>query len=112
MEVILVMTVVIAICSIGLVIVLCVRLNEELNDKAETEIQLMKLRAGYEALTRAYLKQSKTDYNNSIKHINNVPKDTLEAVKYAMNKAHPDNAGDAEKFMRYKKCYDELRGEK
>lgn len=30
------------------------------------------------------------------------------AVKYAMKKSHPDNGGNAEDFVRFKKCYEEL----
>lgn len=37
-----------------------------------------------------------------------VPKGTVEAVKYAMKYAHPDNGGNAEDFIRFKKCYEEL----
>lgn len=37
-----------------------------------------------------------------------IPPDTIEAVKYAMKHAHPDNGGNAEDFIRFKKCYDEL----
>lgn len=34
--------------------------------------------------------------------------DTIQAVKYAMKHAHPDNGGNAEDFMKFKKCYEEL----
>lgn len=37
-----------------------------------------------------------------------IPKGTIEAVRYAMIHNHPDNSGSAEKFILYKKCYDEL----
>lgn len=33
---------------------------------------------------------------------------TIEAVHYAMIHNHPDNGGNAEKFVLYKKCYDKL----
>lgn len=38
----------------------------------------------------------------------NVSKDEIEAVKYAMKHAHPDNGGNAEDFIRFQKCYEEL----
>ncbi len=38
----------------------------------------------------------------------NIPKNTIDAVKYAMKHAHPDNGGSAEDFMRFKRCYEEL----
>ena len=37
-----------------------------------------------------------------------IPPDTIEAVKYAMKHAHPDNGGNAEDFIKFKKCYEEL----
>lgn len=37
-----------------------------------------------------------------------IPKDTIEAVRYAMKHAHPDNGGNAEDFIRFQKCYKEL----
>lgn len=39
-----------------------------------------------------------------------IPKDTISAVRYAMKHAHPDNGGNTEDFMRFKKCYEELTG--
>lgn len=37
-----------------------------------------------------------------------VPPNTIQAVKYAMKHAHPDNGGNAEDFMKFQKCYEEL----
>lgn len=37
-----------------------------------------------------------------------IPQDTIDAVRYAMKKSHPDNGGNAEDFVRFKKCYEEL----
>ena len=37
-----------------------------------------------------------------------IPKDTVEAVRYAMKHAHPDNGGNSEDFIRFQKCYEEL----
>ncbi len=34
--------------------------------------------------------------------------EVLEAIKYAMKHAHPDNGGNAEDFIKFKKCYEEL----
>ena len=39
-----------------------------------------------------------------------IPQGIIEAVKYAMKKAHPDNGGDEEKFKRFQKVYEELKG--
>lgn len=41
-----------------------------------------------------------------------INKDTIDAVFYAMKKAHPDNGGNEEDFIRFKKCYEELIKEK
>lgn len=38
----------------------------------------------------------------------NLPTNTIQAVKYAMKHAHPDNGGNAEDFMKFQKCYEEL----
>lgn len=37
-----------------------------------------------------------------------ISKDTVDAVRYAMKHAHPDNGGNAEDFIRFQKCYEEL----
>ena len=37
-----------------------------------------------------------------------ISKDTIDAVRYAMKHAHPDNGGSAEDFIRFQKCYEEL----
>lgn len=39
-----------------------------------------------------------------------IPKGTIEAVRYAMIHNHPDNGGSTEKFILYKNCYDKLIG--
>ena len=38
----------------------------------------------------------------------NISPDTIQAVKYAMKRAHPDNGGNADDFIRFQKCYEEL----
>lgn len=38
----------------------------------------------------------------------NIPTETIQVVKYAMKHAHPDNGGNAEDFIRFQKCYEEL----
>lgn len=37
-----------------------------------------------------------------------ISKDTVDAVRYAMKHAHPDNGGNAEDFIKFQKCYEEL----
>ena len=43
-----------------------------------------------------------------ISNNSNISPDTIRAVKYAMKHAHPDNGGNAEDFIRFQKCYEEL----
>lgn len=37
-----------------------------------------------------------------------VSQDEIDAVRYAMKHSHPDNGGNAEDFIRFQKCYEEL----
>lgn len=37
-----------------------------------------------------------------------ISKDTVDAVRYAMKHSHPDNGGNADDFIRFQKCYEEL----
>lgn len=39
-----------------------------------------------------------------------MPEGTIEAVKYAMIHNHPDNGGSEEKFILYRRCYENLTG--
>ena len=39
----------------------------------------------------------------------NIPDGTLEAVKYAVKKAHPDSGGNEKDFIKFKECYNELK---
>lgn len=41
-----------------------------------------------------------------------VPEGTIDAVKYAMIHNHPDNGGSVEKFILYRRCYENLTGGK
>ena len=47
-------------------------------------------------------------YGNGYQRVMQIPKDTVDAVRYAMKHAHPDNGGNAEDFIRFQKCYEEL----
>lgn len=37
-----------------------------------------------------------------------VSQDEIDAVRYAMKHSHPDNGGNVEDFIKFKKCYEEL----
>lgn len=43
-----------------------------------------------------------------IKNGSKISTDTIQAVKYAMKHSHPDNGGNADDFIRFQKCYEEL----
>lgn len=39
-----------------------------------------------------------------------MPPDTIKAVKYAMTRAHPDNGGKEEDFIKFQEVYEKLTG--
>lgn len=39
-----------------------------------------------------------------------IPQGTMEAVKYAMTRAHPDNGGKEEDFIKFREVYEKLTG--
>lgn len=47
---------------------------------------------------------------DAIRRGNSIPSDTIQAVKYAVKHAHPDNGGNEEDFIRFRKCYEKLVG--
>lgn len=66
----------------------------------------------YEALEERYedLKQKYAKLLISKKSSNNLySDDILSAVKYAMQKSHPDNGGKTEDFIKFKKLYDSMK---
>lgn len=78
--------------------------NENLRSRnAELLRENMQLKSIIGAYRSAYGNSSANTYSAS-----KVPQGTIEAVKYAMKKAHPDNGGNAEDFIKYKKVYEEL----
>lgn len=48
-------------------------------------------------------------YGNGYQRVPQISKDTVDAVRYAMKHAHPDNGGDVDDFIRFQKCYEELK---
>lgn len=39
-----------------------------------------------------------------------IPQGTIEAVKYAMKKSHPDSGGNHEDFIKFRRVYEQLTG--
>lgn len=50
----------------------------------------------------------KTQPEAATQHINPADQEIIEAVKYAMKMSHPDNNGNAEDFMKFRKLYKEI----
>lgn len=50
----------------------------------------------------------KTQPEAATHHINPADQEIIEAVKYAMKMSHPDNNGNAEDFMKFRKLYKEI----
>ena len=59
---------------------------------------------------RADMLESRNNHQfNSKEHLE-IPERMIEAVKYAMNKSHPDNGEKQEDFIKFRKLYEELKG--
>lgn len=71
------------------------------NEKRNLSMQNLRLRQQIERYER-------TEMFNGFYKKPSIPQGTIEAVKYAMKKAHPDNGGNTEDFMRFQKVYEEL----
>lgn len=54
----------------------------------------------------------KTQPEAATQHINPADQEIIEAVKYAMKMSHPDNNGNAEDFMKFRKLYKEITEQK
>lgn len=97
---------------VGLLLVIVLRQREKIEElKAENELMEHSNRLS-ESLSRSQilLLQGQIDRLLKMKAVRNpnIPQNIIEAVKYAMKKAHPDNGGNAEDFMKFKKCYEQL----
>lgn len=94
--------------------------NEELRkDKRETNEEMRKI-----IEEMGILRREKYDLSSEIMHLKIalsqkeaeerfcekplITHYVIQAVKYAMKHAHPDNGGNAEDFIRFQKCYEEL----
>lgn len=76
-------------------------------DVEALNVKVKSLETTVEIYKAAYMELNKTSQKR--KQIE-IPKGTIEAVRYAMIHNHPDNGGNAEKFILYKNCYDKLTG--
>ena len=97
-------------CIISVALVVTLNINKNLRkrifDLERENINLAKANADYQ--WKYYSEVSRNiKKNNSPKLI---PKGTIEAVKEAMKRAHPDNGGSAEDFQMYRRAYNILIG--
>lgn len=84
-------------------------------NRNEIDIQCLKNLNSSLLMENMQLKQMVSAYKNAFGNgfqnaytSPKIPPATIEAVKYAMKKAHPDNGGSTEDFMKFKECYEEL----
>ena len=60
--------------------------------------------------------QRELDFSRSEQKIHiinspNVHPDTLDAIRYAVIKSHPDNGGNKEDFIRFNECYKAMKNQ-
>lgn len=90
------------IIAVFLVLTLCVsKINSQDKKIRKINEELKSSRIALEFYKDAY-RQSMT----------RLPEGTIDAVKCAMINNHPDNGGDIDKFILYRRCYENLTGRK
>lgn len=88
-------------------------MREKLSECDSSQVDALEKKNAALLLENMQLKSAIDLYRKLYGRTNNTPqfsKDTVDAVRYAMKHAHPDNGGSAEDFVRFKKCYEELVG--
>lgn len=64
-----------------------------------------------ESLISAYRNTTGNTHRNefhSVYSAPSIPQGTIEAVKYAMKKSHPDSGGNSEDFIKFRRVYEQL----
>lgn len=79
-------------------------------DKEIAEKRIINLQNNMEIQRTIYQAEIDRISRRSVPRPVEIPKGTIEAVRYAMIHNHPDNGGSSEKFILYKNCYDKLTG--
>lgn len=88
-------------------------IRAKLNECGSSEVDALEKKNAALLMENMQLKSAIDLYRKLYGRTSNAPqisKDTVDAVRYAMKHAHPDNGGSAEDFVRFKKCYEELTG--
>lgn len=105
----LVQTVVLSVVLVATLIILFACISGNINLKMEVDelkIQNEIQRLNYSSVYREYVKLlMKPDTSKP------VAPDIKEAVHYAMIKAHPDNGGKQEDFVKFRNLYERVRNE-
>lgn len=91
------------------------KMYRSISDCENTELEKLKSQNAELFMENMQLKSLIGAYRNTFGNgfhstysTQSISKDTIDAVRYAMKHAHPDNGGSAEDFIRFQKCYEEL----
>ncbi|MCI8378689.1 MAG: hypothetical protein HFH72_09250 [Lachnospiraceae bacterium] len=88
------------------------KMYRNISDCESGEIERLKSRNAELLMENMQIKSLIGAYRNACgngyQRVPQIPKDTVDAVRYAMKHTHPDNGGNAEDFIRFQKCYEEL----
>lgn len=105
-------TFVLVLCVIGFMIplIILVKANEYLRQRnRELYSELSSAREETHHYKRLYYTQGARTYSSPASP-REIPKGTIQAVKEAMKRSHPDNGGNAEEFQMYRRAYNVLTG--
>ena len=113
----------ITLCWFIVITLLCLfKILQLLNtlEHQQTDLKYYKeLAKQFETDRDQFRKQTKwLEYQNSLlkeavrlnEKTKEIPKGTIQAVKEAMKRSHPDNGGNAEDFQMYRRAYNVLTG--
>lgn len=79
----------------------CISLQQRNN-----RIEMENIELRYQLNKMAINQSAKANFNNKTTYTN---KEMVEAVKYAMKAAHPDNGGKQEDFIKFNALYNKMR---
>lgn len=83
---------------------------KELAEQLEIDKDLFKRKAQWLEYQNELLKQAVQLNERAKRGTKEIPKGTIQAVKEAMKRSHPDNGGNAEDFQMYRRAYNVLTG--
>lgn len=104
-----------ALTSIVLMLILIFAIMISNNAKLiETQTERDKIMLDYTRMTQLnmHLRSLLQDLDKKKNETSPLPEGTIQAVREAMKRSHPDNGGNAKDFQMYKKAYDILTKKK